>query len=338
MWKQVTSLARGLLLILLLAAAGGLGFGWYLSHYANTPAVPGAPAQVVQIPPGAGAVVVAARLHGRGIIENPRLFRFLVRFHERRGLIKAGEYELSGAMPPADILDRLIRGEVMLHRLTIPEGFTAAQIAQAVGRAGLAQPAAFLEAVHDADLIAAYEIPGDSLEGYLFPETYYFAATVTPDRLARTMVKRFFSVFDQSRQQRAEEMGLTTHEVVILASIIEKETAVAAERPLIASVFHNRLNQGMRLDSDPTVIYGIEDFDGDLTRRHLNTTTPYNTYKIRGLPAGPIANPGKASLAAALHPADTDYLYFVANDNGSHQFSTNLADHNRAVRKYQLGR
>ncbi len=331
-------MARGLLLILLLAAAGGLGFGWYLSHYANTPAAPGASAQVVRIQPGAGAVVVAARLHGRGIIENPRLFRLLVRIHERRGLIKAGEYELSGAMTPADILDRLIRGEVMLHRLTIPEGYTAAQIAQVVGWAGLAEPEAFMEAVHDADLIAAYGIPADSLEGYLFPDTYHFAATVTPERLVRTLVNRFFTVFDPSRRQRAEEMGMTTHEVVILASIIEKETAVAEERSLIASVFHNRLDQGMRLDSDPTVIYGIKDFDGDLTRQHLNSPTSYNTYKLRGLPAGPIANPGEASLAAALYPADTDYLYFVANDNGSHQFSTNLQDHNRAVRKYQLGR
>jgi UPF0755 protein len=140
------------------------------------------------------------------------------------------------------------------------------------------------------------------------------------------------------RQERARQLGFSVHEVVTLAAMIEKETGAAQERPVISSVFHNRLRRGMRLESDPTVIYGIEDFDGNITRKHLAETTPYNTYRIRGLPAGPIANPGEAAIEAALFPLETDYLFFVARKDGTHQFSTNIADHNRAVSKYQLNR
>ena len=152
------------------------------------------------------------------------------------------------------------------------------------------------------------------------------------------MVQRFRSVFKPEWEERAASFGFTVHEVVTLASIIEKETGATFERPLISSVFHNRLRKKMRLESDPTVIYGIKDFNGNLTRKHLKTRTPYNTYKIRGLPAGPIANPGRASLEAALFPEKTKYIYFVSKKDRTHYFSTNLKEHNRAVRKYQLGR
>ena len=152
------------------------------------------------------------------------------------------------------------------------------------------------------------------------------------------MLARFWSAFTPQYKVRTQELGFTIHEVVTLASIIEKETGVAHERPIISSVFHNRLKNGMRLDSDPTVIYGIKNFDGDLTRKHLTTTTPYNTYKIKGLPRGPIASPGIAAVEAALYPADTDYLFFVSKKDTTHKFSTNLKDHKRAIRKYQLRR
>ena len=158
------------------------------------------------------------------------------------------------------------------------------------------------------------------------------------EKIISTMVQRFRSIFTPAWEDRAGHYGFTVHQVVTLASIIEKETGASFERPLISSVFHNRLKKKMRLESDPTVIYGIKNFDGNLTRKHLKTHTPYNTYKIRGLPAGPIANPGRASLEAALFPDDTAYLYFVSKKDSTHHFSNNLKEHNRAVRKYQLSR
>jgi UPF0755 protein len=180
-------------------------------------------------------------------------------------------------------------------------------------------------------------IQAESLEGYLFPDTYYFPRNTPIDRIIQTMLDRFNTVFTPAWADRARGIGLSRHQVVTLASIIEKETGAAGERPLIASVFHNRLARGMRLQSDPTVIYGIEDFDGNLTRAHLETPTPYNTYQVAGLPPGPIASPGRAALEAALFPEETDYLYFVARGDGTHQFSTRLDEHNEAVRRYQLG-
>jgi len=181
-------------------------------------------------------------------------------------------------------------------------------------------------------------LAGMTFEGYLFPDTYFFPRDVTIEGIISTMVKRFWSVFVPEWQARAKDLGLSVHQTVTLASIIEKETGAAFERPIISSVFHNRLKKKMRLESDPTVIYGIKNFDGNLTKKHLTTRTPYNTYKIRGLPIGPIANPGSASLEAALYPDDTKYIYFVSRKDRTHQFSMNLKQHNRAVRKYQLGR
>ena len=179
-------------------------------------------------------------------------------------------------------------------------------------------------------------IPGKTVEGYLFPETYFFQKQASAEKIIRAMIGRFKSVFTKEWKNRAQELGFSVHEIVTLASIIEKETGVAKERSIISSVFHNRLEKGIRLASDPTVIYGIENFDGNLTRQDLRTRTPYNTYTNYGLPPGPIANPGKAALEAALYPADTPYLYFVAKPDNTHHFSTTLAEHNRAVRKYQL--
>jgi len=178
----------------------------------------------------------------------------------------------------------------------------------------------------------------DTFEGYLFPDTYYFPKEAGVEKIISTMVERFRAVFVPEWRERAIQLGFTVNQIVTLASIIEKETGTPFERALISSVFHNRLKKKMRLESDPTVIYGIKDFNGNLTRKDLKTVTPYNTYQIRGLPAGPIANPGRASLEAALYPEDTSFIYFVAKKDSTHHFSTNLKDHNRAVRKYQLGR
>ena len=182
------------------------------------------------------------------------------------------------------------------------------------------------------------QIPAQTFEGYLFPDTYYFSQDVTPKQIITSMVNQFRMTFKDEWEIRAHALGFTMHEIITLASIIEKETGVASERPVIASVFHNRLRKKMRLASDPTVIYGIKVFNGNITKKDLNRLTPYNTYMIRGLPPGPIANPGAESIKAALYPAKTNLLYFVAKFDKTHQFSATLADHNRAVRKYQLKR
>ncbi len=188
----------------------------------------------------------------------------------------------------------------------------------------------------DASLAKGNGINADTFEGYLFPDTYHFPGDVQAEKIIQAMVKRFHAVFTPEWRTRAETLGFTVHQAVILASIVEKETGDPSERPVISSVFHNRLKRNMRLESDPTVIYGIKNFNGNITRKDLKRKTPYNTYRIKGLPAGPISNPGKESIRAVLYPANTRFLYFVSKKNGTHAFSTNLADHNRAVRQYQL--
>jgi UPF0755 protein len=241
-------------------------------------------------------------------------------------------------MTPRQILEIMVSGEVKLYKLTVPEGYSTRQIAELVAQAGFGPRDAFIQAACDATLARKLGLDSDTVEGYLFPETYFFPKDVTFEKIISTMVRRFWSIFTPEWQARAKSCGFTVHQIVTLASIIEKETGATFERKLISSVFHNRLRKKMRLESDPTVIYGINNFDGNLTRKHLKTRTPYNTYKIRGLPVGPIANPGRASLEAALFPDETDYIYFVAKKDSTHHFSTNLKEHNRAVRKYQLGR
>jgi UPF0755 protein len=186
------------------------------------------------------------------------------------------------------------------------------------------------------EFINQLKIPGMTLEGYLFPDTYFFSKETDCKTLITKMVSTFHKTFNDMWKARAKELDLSVHEVVILASIIEKETGNAKERAVISSVFHNRLKRNMRLESDPTVIYGVSDYHGRIRYKHLRRVTPYNTYKINGLPAGPIANPGALALKAALYPARTNYLFFVSKNDTTHQFSTNLKDHNKAVKKYQL--
>ena len=293
--------------------------------------------KIVVLPAGQGFSGVTKDLVDVGVVADPLRFKLLARIlgYDRR--IKAGEYLFSSAMSPVDILNKLARGKVVLHGLTIPEGYNLREIAALVGQKGIGDKEAFLAKVQAPEYAAGKGIEGKTLEGYLFPDTYYFPRNTEIDRIIQAMLDRFNDVYTPSWAARARRMNLTRHQVVTLASIIEKETGTAEERPVVSSVFHNRLARGMKLQTDPTVIYGIEDFDGNLTRKHLATPTPYNTYQIAGLPPGPIASPGKASLEAVLFPEETDFLYFVARGDGTHQFSATLDDHNEAVRRYQLG-
>jgi UPF0755 protein len=226
----------------------------------------------------------------------------------------------------------------VLYRVTIPEGYNLKQIAQAIETSGLATYDHFLQAATDPEFARKKGIPADTFEGYLFPDTYLFPRNTNPHRIITAMADRFEGIFTPRWETRAQQLGFSVHQIVTLASMIEKETGDPSERPIISSVFHNRLRKKMRLESDPTVIYAIADFNGNLTRKHLQTYTAYNTYKIFGLPPGPIASPGQKALKAALYPADTNFLFFVAKRDGTHHFSTTISGHNKAVRKYQIRR
>jgi UPF0755 protein len=306
-------------------------------RYADKPAGAESVKQVIIVEPGQKLKSISEILHEKGVINHPAKFRLFSRIKGYDKNIKAGEYVLSSTMTPKIILEIFVMGKVRLHRFTIPEGYNLRQVAQVVSRAGFGTPADFLKAATNVDLVHSKGIDARTFEGYLFPDTYYFTKDATPEKIICSMVKRFRSVFKPEWKNRAKALGLTVHQVVTLASIIEKETGVAEERPIISSVFHNRLKRRIRLESDPTVIYGIKDFNGNITRRDLSEHTPYNTYRIEGLPPGPIANAGAKALEAALYPADTRFLYFVSKKDNTHKFSTNIKDHNRAVRKYQLG-
>jgi UPF0755 protein len=335
------ALPRGLvaaLILIFLAAAGAALFWNDLQRYARTPVSDEASERDVRIAPGTGFQAVCEILTEKGLVSRPWRFKLLARLRGLDKQLKAGNYRLSTDLSPEEVLAALVSGREHLLRLTIPEGYNIKQIAAAVEAAGFGKGDAFLKMVSDPAVVKRYGLTAETLEGYLFPDTYLFPADVGPDVIVDSMVKRFQEQFSAKWRKRAEELDMSVHEVVTLASIIEKETGDPKERPLISSVFHNRLKKGMRLETDPTVIYGIKDFDGNLKRKDLRTYTPYNTYKIKGLPPGPIASPGTEALEAALYPAESNYLYFVSRKDATHQFSINIKDHNAAVRKYQLRR
>lgn len=292
--------------------------------------------KVIIIKSGQGLNETIDKLHQAGIINNLIKFKLFARLNGYDKKIKAGEYILSSDISPERILEIMVEGMVRLHKLTVPEGFNLHQIALIVADKGFATENSFIRAATDPSFVHAMGIDAETFEGYLFPDTYCFSMDVTPEKIITAMVRQFWSLFTPFFQNHAKNSGFSIHEIMTLASIIEKETGAAFERPIISSVFQNRLKKRMRIESDPTVIYGIKNFSGNLTRKHLATVTPYNTYKIKGLPPGPIANPGMKSIEAVLCPADTRFLYFVSKKDGTHKFSTNIADHNRAVRKYQL--
>lgn len=326
------------LLSLLAAAAATFVIVQDIRLYAKTPVEPaGDSERILVIAPGESFQSVSQKLFTLGLIRSPLRFKLYARFSGHHRAVKAGEYSFYSANSPREILDRLVEGKVKLYRITVPEGFAVRQIADLVTGAGFSDRDAFIKSATDPEVSKALGIQEASLEGYLFPDTYHFPRGSSVNDILAAMVNRFQAIMTEARRARAEAIGLTVHQVVTLASIIEKETGEPSERPLISSVFHNRLKKRMRLETDPTVIYGIQNFDGNLTRKHLRTPTPYNTYLIRGLPPGPIASPGEAAIDAALYPAETNYLFFVSRKDRTHQFSETLREHQRAVRKYQLG-
>ena len=328
--KRLILILAGLLLLVIVL------FFVRLSLSLITPAQKGGKEQVVVVKEGLSLKEVASELEKRKIITSKALFELWGEVVGSSRRIKAGEYRLSPEIAPIRILEILTKGSVITYSVTIPEGFTAEQIAEILDIKTLVGKQQFLSLANDPALLEQYGVTGPSLEGYLYPDTYHLARGISASTAIDTMVNRFWEVVSPLRK-RAEDVGMKMEDVIILASIVEKETGLAEERPTIASVFLNRLKRGMRLESDPTVIYGLKDFDGNLTREDLMKATRYNTYIIRGLPPGPIANPGLEAIKAVLFPAKTDYLYFVSKNDGSHHFSRTLSEHNKGVQIYQKG-
>ena len=294
--------------------------------------------QVVEVPEGGSFKEVANLLARKGLIVSPFWFRLLGKVQDAERRIQPGEYDLHTAMRPAEILNALVKGNVIQYSVLIPEGLSAQQIGKVLEEAGIATEADVARLVADPAFVKSLGFEAKTLEGYLFPDTYHFRRKTKPEDVLRAMVHRFKDAYTPGLQAQAAALGLTERQVVTLASIIEKETGRDDERPLISAVFHNRLKKRLALQSDPTVIYGIRNFSGNLTRKDLGRPTPFNTYTSRGLPPGPIANPGLKALQAAVNPAPVKYLYFVSKNDGSHHFSVTLAEHNRAVERYQKKR
>ncbi|HEY5594325.1 MAG TPA: endolytic transglycosylase MltG [Nitrospiria bacterium] len=294
--------------------------------------------RVLEIPEGTTLRETARLLFQNGLITRVESFVVVGKLLAIERRIIPGEYAFHTQMLPLEIIGLIKSGRVIQYEITIPEGYALAQIGRVVEEKGLARADEFIRRATDPVFIQSLGYEADSLEGYLYPESYYFSKRVGSEGILRAMVKRFEAVYTPDMEKRADEIGMTRLEVVTLASIIEKETSVDEERPVVSAVFHNRIKKKIPLQSDPTVIYGLPHFNGNLTRKHLKIRSPYNTYRVKGLPPGPIANPGRASLWAALNPVSSEYLYFVSKNDGTHYFSRTLAEHNRAVQKYQRRR
>lgn len=291
-----------------------------------------------EVTKGKGMRAVSRGLAQAGLIRSRGAFLAAYSlFYHPRGP-KAGEYRFESLVRMSGLLQALTEGRVYLHPVTVPEGLMGREIASLLEEKGVVSAGDFLPVFNRTELVSAWDPQAADLEGYLFPETYHFTKSSDPDEVAARMVGQFRSVFGAGLRRRAEEMGWTVREVVILASLIEKETSRPEERELVSAVFHNRLRIGMKLDCDPTIIYALKRegaFDGDLKYRDMRLDSPYNTYIYRGLPPGPICSPGRASLEAALSPAPEPFLFFVSKNDGSHHFSLNYREHREAVRRYQ---
>ena len=304
-------------------------------YYLDTPKNPRGKPAVVQIKAGMSLRKIASELHARGIIDRPGVFFVLARLGGDGQRMKYGEYRLSPEMSPREILRIISTGTPLQYKVTFPEGLTMAQMAEKLEAEGLLDRDRFLAEAQNVEFATSLGIPALNVEGYLFPDTYFFSRGMSARSIIRKMVGRFKKVYDEVRGLGEKKTRLTEYQTVILASLVEAETKADEERDLVAGVFVRRLKKKMLLQCDPTVIYGLDNFSGDITKKHLADPHPYNTYIHPGLPPGPIGNPGRAALTAALFPADTKYLYFVAKNDGTHHFSATYAKHQAAVNKYQ---
>jgi UPF0755 protein len=327
------------LLLLLVVVGGGLAAAVFYLRAQQPYRGYTATEQFVEIPSGASSRSIGERLVSDGVIRDLQTYRVTLWLSGQGRHLKAGEYRFDRAMTPLEVIDKIARGDAFVLSLTFPEGLTMAEMAKIFESHALGPASAFLGAAKDVALIRGLDPAAQDLEGYLFPETYVVPRKTDAPKLVRLMVERFAHVFTPELRAAASAQQLSVRQAVTLASIIEKETAKAEERPLVAAVCVNRLHIGMPLQCDPTVIYALQragTYTGNLRRDDLAFDSPYNTYRYAGLPPGPIASPGRASLEAAVHPAEADALYFVSRNDGSHVFAKTLDEHNRNVQKYQV--
>jgi UPF0755 protein len=294
--------------------------------------------QLIVIQRGSTVPQIARTLESHGIVRSSLFFEWYARFAHRPLVLQAGEYRFEGPLSLPTVTRKLSSGFVHHYRVTIPEGLIMDEIAERFMAQGFGTREKFLETMTRTALIDDWDSTTDNLEGYLFPDTYFVTRDMSEEQMVEAMVANFRKAWTPERLERAEELDLTTREVITLASLIEKETALASERALVSAVFHNRLRRNLKLACDPTVIYAVKlvkEYDGVINQSDLELDSPYNTYLYPGLPPGPIANPGLESIDAALYPAEVDYLYFVSKNDGGHLFSTSYRDHTQAVAEYQ---
>ncbi len=323
-----------------LLVLAGLAAGFWVYRSLGQPYRGFSDAEVfVEIPPGSSTASMANRLTAAGVVPNTLAFRAAVWVRKAGRRLQAGEYRFDRAATPIEVVDRIARGDVYLRTITFREGLTIRQMAALFEEKGFGPAQEFASAAANPERIRALDPQAPDLEGYLFPDTYALPRRATAETLVDRMVAEFEKVLAPDLRARATARGLSVRELVALASIVEKETGTPEERPLVAAVYTNRLRIGMGLQCDPTVIYALERagrYDGNLRRGDLTIDSPYNTYRYPGLPPGPIAAPGRASLEAAASPASVSYLYFVSRNDGSHVFASTLDEHNRNVRQFQI--
>ena len=328
----MTTLIRSFAIV---AAAVALAAGSFFYNINYSIPTIGPDAAEVRVEQGDSLASVARKLRERNVITNRWFFSLWARWRGAEKRIHQGLYRFEAGVTAREVLDRLVSGKGVYYSVTIPEGLTVKEIAMLLDKLEIADKDIFLREAVNPTLLASLGLQNKSLEGYLFPSTYHFTPGTAEKEVIQTMAEQFRKVSLPLLMQRPKNMRLSAHEVLTLASIIEKETGVPEERAWVSAVFHNRLKQQMPLQSDPTVIYGAKDFNGNLTRKDLQEANPYNTYRIAALPPGPICNPGIASIKAALEPANVPYLYFVSKNDGTHLFSETIEAHNRAVKTYQ---
>jgi UPF0755 protein len=338
MKKMKKSKKIELYLLIACVAFAIIGSFAVLINYSSTPINPNGNKDtvvLVDIPTGSSFYKATEIINKAGLIKSRFLFYCLALTKRATRSIRAGEYEFSDSMTPGVVIDKLLRGEIKLYRITIPEDFTTKEIAERLVEFKLIDEETFLELAVDRDFLNTLGIKAKSIEGYLFPNTYYFDRSMSTRQIMRIMASEFRKRVTPEMEKRAEELGFDVNQFVTFASIVGKESGNQPEKPIISAVFHNRLKKRMPLQSDPTAVYDLEDFSGKIRRSHLKRKSPYNTYIIRGLPPGPIANPGIDSLNATLNPAKVNYLYFVSKKDGSHYFSSSLDMHNQGINRYR---
>jgi peptidoglycan lytic transglycosylase G len=326
---------KSFLITLSLVMVSAVLFAGFVISYIFFSVSPKSGSVEIRIEQGEPFSTVVRKLRDQKVVTNERLFSLWARYSGLEKKIHWGLYRFELPLSPSEVLNRMVLGKGIFLRVTIPEGLTVKEIADLLAKMGVIREEQFLAAAYDPELLSSLGLQDKGIEGYLFPNTYSFIPETPPREIVLKMAEQFRKSAEPLAGSPREDNGLTPHEIVTLASIIEKETGVEAERPLVSAVFHNRLKLKMPLQSDPTVIYGLKDFNGNLTRKDLSAASPYNTYRIPALPPGPICNPGLSSLRAALHPASVPFLYFVSKNDGTHHFSESLESHSQAVKTYQ---